>query len=1135
MTEKVEVTQSNGEKQKKILSLKMLDEVKDDKWKYGYKLSNWNDYCCLIIEGKTNGSWIYFNQNYRGRIEDAALSTFVWVDTEISNYPYSSARMIVKNRKSYSENRKSYDYNGKKIFHIENSRLMTDENKDFIYVLNSDWCNTWYTNKIHRLIWIVNGWEIVLKKYDSDDDGISLGETCSYVTFPWTKIVQLDEDSSIFYVINDGNIDIIKVDEKTFRENKEKPITYTHQETLSFEQFWEIKQIQTDKNKNFVLIIWKKWEKSSLYVLRHNDWTWWEAIATIDGVTETVVLPDNTLFCVMEDWKIKKVSTTFDQFEKWFFEKGWTITMREESIKKVRNNANEKMLEAIRLAKLWENDKNELPDEKEISEEDIISEFWSKTAEWENKTIKELFDEATTIEQIDKIERDINWVLISISSYTWSLKIKNKIKEEIKNKRDEILLKDLENDVDQAEKAYNSALDIRDYVALQSLVEILHDRRKEIQWRTDAEIKLWKRIIELRTNISNKIKESKDSGKESIIPSVEKNIEELREYAWAISYWRDLSWMYNLDLWKETAELIDYLNDEDKKKYKKELYSIISKKSKELQKEEKEEESKKSLELEEQKKWIEEELDILIGMLETIHSVEAVNEMKSTDVLARRIEEGIKALPPAIRWELEIKYNKAFKDRIFNIRREGIKEKGIVQNLDDSWINTMLYYVENQKEEIKRELKWTPTAQWTVKIWIAFNDGSRKYTWDNFFEDSQKYSDVIIWDDIDFEITQKEYVKLNSQLGKWLKYGKPKLEKLLQELNKETDKEKKHEISEKIKELKSEFSKPRYVEKIANRLIKKEKFSPRLYVPEIDHNYIVLKDEKKVLKEISWKLLRQRKRSGITVLKWWPGLWKTAMCEYLAAVTNREIIRVQCSKKIPYADFFFAPTLKPGESVRKPAEWIKMMQKPWTIILFDELDKLNGDCLAWLHALFDWWRFVHDTQEWNFSANPDCFFIGTMNAYDPIPKPIASRATFKEIRYPSEENEAYKISKYIDDDFITGLSFQEFEELWNNQVKNWWKTKNAKEHKLYEMLNNIKKLLDVFKILRSKYEADYDRFEYELSYRDASTIFDTYAINNDFRSAILEELVNKADSVVWVEDKKGQRDMVEDAVKEVFW
>jgi uncharacterized protein YozE (UPF0346 family) len=59
-----------------------------------------------------------------------------------------------------------------------------------------------------------------------------------------------------------------------------------------------------------------------------------------------------------------------------------------------------------------------------------------------------------------------------------------------------------------------------------------------------------------------------------------------------------------------------------------------------------------------------------------------------------------------------------------------------------------------------------------------------------------------------------------------------------------------------------------------------------------------------------------------------------------------------------------------------------------------------------------------------------------MNAYDPIPKPIASRATFKEIKYPSEENEAYKISKYMDDDFITSLSFQEFEELWNNQVKN---------------------------------------------------------------------------------------------------
>jgi hypothetical protein len=52
------------------------------------------------------------------------------------------------------------------------------------------------------------------------------------------------------------------------------------------------------------------------------------------------------------------------------------------------------------------------------------------------------------------------------------------------------------------------------------------------------------------------------------------------------------------------------------------------------------------------------------------------------------------------------------------------------------------------------------------------------------------------------------------------------------------------------------------------------------------------------------------------------------MCEYLAAVTNREIVRVQCSKKISYSEFFFAPTLKKGETSSSPAEWIKMMQKP---------------------------------------------------------------------------------------------------------------------------------------------------------------------------------------------------------------
>ena len=56
-----------------------------------------------------------------------------------------------------------------------------------------------------------------------------------------------------------------------------------------------------------------------------------------------------------------------------------------------------------------------------------------------------------------------------------------------------------------------------------------------------------------------------------------------------------------------------------------------------------------------------------------------------------------------------------------------------------------------------------------------------------------------------------------------------------------------------------------------------------------------------------------------------------------------------------------------------------------------------------------------------------------MNSYDPLPKAIASRATIQEIKYPGEMNEAYKISKYVDDDFLKELNYEEFKEVRSNQ------------------------------------------------------------------------------------------------------
>lgn len=1128
MTETKEVSVSDREKDKWILTLNVGDTIEPIN-------KNINcEYRRDIFEFSSGSSTLFSTRFYdtisglKVVLPIFAKKNFniMWTDDWCVVFKDTIVKPLVQ-----------YDYSGNNLYHIGNSRLLAGAGDVRTY-LQGEWLCISLDKKSRWLLWWVEWKEIFLKIFQWRDYGNGyrsmVYNNTRYTTLPWTRISQLNRWSLEFYIINEWIIDKVVVERPKAETNN--PIKYKVEKSISFEQFGEIQQIESDQNENFVLIVWKKDDKFSLYVLKKNDWEWGEAIATIPWIKEFVVMPDSALLGVLEDWTVKKIATTFSQFQKWYFENWWEVVMREDAVKVVKNNSHEKMLEAMDSVKLeWWKLWTE-SDDLEVSEQDVIEKFWSKKVEWKNKTIKELFDEAQTQKDIQDVESLAKKLLVSISSFSWWIKIKNHIRDIIVRKKEEIIIRDFEKDVNEAENMLNNVSNLQDLLNTKSFIMNLHERKKDIRWGTLSMV-LWKKIREMVKSVDEKIALYQAEWKDGILQQIQKNTEELKSYIDSVSYGADLLQIYNLDIRKKTMELIEILDENEKKRQRNELLSFVSQRSSEILKEEKEESEKKESEILERRREIDDEINILIDILETIHSVEAVNEMRETDALAKKIESEIASIPPATRWEIEIKYNKAFKDRIFHIRRENIKWKGISQNLDDSWIDTMLYYVDTEKKDVSWKLKGHPTSKWMIKLEISLDDWKRIYSWDDFFENSDKFADVLLGNDISFEITQAEYLKLNRELDWWQKYGKIKLNKLISKLSSEKDETEKEEIIKEILDLKSDYKKARYVEKIVNRLIKKEWLNPRSYVPEVDHNFVVLDEEKESFKEISWMLLSQKRRSGITVLKGWPGLWKTVMCEYLAAVTNREIVRVQCSKKISYSEFFFAPTLKKDETSSSPAEWIKMMQKPWTIILFDEVDKLNADCLAWLHALFDGWRHIHDTQLWDFFADPDCIFMGTMNAYDPLPKAIASRSTFKEITYPSEENEAYKISKYFDNDFLNGLTFEEFKDLWNEQIKNWNKpkTKGAKDHKLYEMLDNIKKLLDVFKILRKKYEDEYERFEYELSYRDAAQIFDSYAVTNNFKKSLLDGLVNKADSVVWVEEKKEQRDMVKQAVKQVFW
>ena len=158
-------------------------------------------------------------------------------------------------------------------------------------------------------------------------------------------------------------------------------------------------------------------------------------------------------------------------------------------------------------------------------------------------------------------------------------------------------------------------------------------------------------------------------------------------------------------------------------------------------------------------------------------------------------------------------------------------------------------------------------------------------------------------------------------------------------------------------------------------------------------------------------------------------------------------------------------------------------------------------------------------------------FLWTRNSYDRLSNPILSRWRILQISYPSELNEAYKISKYSDSSVLKKLSYEDFQMLYDKYIIRWESApSNVHEKRIYDLVINIKYLLNVFTTLRKQYDSD-DPFVFELSYRDARQIFVDYNISWDFKLAMENVLIPKARwAVIDSEDKKTQENMVRQAI-----
>lgn len=746
---------------------------------------------------------------------------------------------------------------------------------------------------------------------------------------------------------------------------------------------------------------------------------------------------------------------------------------------------------------------------------ELIEKIWNTKVN-DDISLKNFFENSNNVEELELLLKHLNKIetlLLSTANYNIKAPI-DIVKKNIFEKKSNIENEKIKIDLDSIKGDLENDLDFSKLISLKIQIQNISQKRSK---NTKIIIELDKNIWEIKDLINTKILKYRMENTDEVINSINNNIIELWEYLNNIQYLAQVTNIYSTLLYNETISLINFLDYNDAKIYKKKIDEIISIKIDKISELEEKENKKKEKEIIDLYKDIELDIKKISKIIASIENEENLEELRKTDNLISKINTEIEELSKSESEKLKLSIENLFLKRKQEIRMNNIDQKWIIYSLDEYGIDTSLYSIERNERKIDYKLIWHKTASWNIRLEIKFDDNT-SFDLDKYLHDSEKYSVRMIFDDVKAEISQSEFIKLQKNISDWKNKWKGKLAKLYQDLKISLGNQ--EELINQIHKIKEQYKQAREFELFASNLAKKLNLNPRSKLELADTRFIVLEEEKAIFEKLSiWFAIQKREGKWIEILEWAPWLGKTVLCKFMARVTNREIVRVQCADMDP-SDLFFSPQLKAWETTRNPAEWISLMQKPWTIILFDEIDKLNSLAFERLHSLFDSARSIYDPQIWAIKANPDCLFVWTRNSYEKMSNPIVSRSTIIEVIAPSELNEAYKISKYSWIEYFNKLDYEYFMKLWNSNDNN----TDANSKKIYKLLSYMKWLVWIFSDLRlSQASDDYDKkFNYEVSYRDAEQIFFRYnkSNNSTFKEIVSEILLPKAKAVVLNSDDK---------------
>ena len=895
--------------------------------------------------------------------------------------------------------------------------------------------------------------------------------------------------------------------------------------------FKGITQMAVDYNKNFLFIVNETDEWSTLHIISYDKFMNQheiEEIYSIKNVKEICWLwRDNWMICLMSDNSLQYYRNTFAKFKINFFKdkEDWTpwwklIYPKDQEITTVKDSGKDELLKELKDGTLVIDFDEEVVDETDKLDNDIIDTIWNYKIPDRWMTLKELYDNAKDEESIKLVLNLFKKIRKhpSISKYASIIK---GMEQEIIDKQNKILLESIFTDLWEIEEELGWQPDLRTLMTLKERLEAIQRKRRTILISNTPQDKTLK---ELLSQVKEAIKYYQESNKEEYMGKIDENLWEIKEILDWYDYITSVTKIRTTPIRKETEDMLWLLDATTKSEYETKMNTLEINRINELKDistKQKEEQSQQINKIKSDIKWKMDELKLIFS---EINEADEIEDLWDSNELVLRINEKVKELPNKDADEILLQLRRTFEDVKYQSMISSVDSVWIVRTLDNFWIDTSLYYDEDWSEKVEWKLSWKQQPNWKISLTaVVTNWETHKYDKSLYLESFTQWEDVKInWHTPKFDMTEEEFYKFDSVFNEYLKKWKQEMKKLSEQIKNETDEEKKKELRKSFKDKREYYKDARYVEILMSRLIKQQKLNPRSKVPPRNPNYIVLDEEKEILKTLSARLRCQKKYGWIDILEWWPGLWKTVMCEFLANVTNREIVVVACGKIDPET-MICSPGMKGNETIWEQSDWVKLMQKPWTLIVFDEIDKLPPSAIAKLHSLFDTRKSVYHEFGGTIKANPDCLFMGTRNLYDTLSNPIASRARILRVTYPSAINEAYKISKYADKPILNVMKYEDFCALYDKYiVRQEPEPKNSREKELYQEIINIDKLLQVFTKLRELFSED--AYNYEISYRDAQQVYIDYNNWVDFKTATMNALLWWAWAVTeWDKEEKQEQ------------